>query len=120
METPQKAEKEMDIKTMEFLHNKVTQYETSLINLMGAERKQYNNETIYSKSLYNLCTNDTPNIDYNKYGKKGHILKEISETYSDNIILAGIVPIQEITKQEKEESNNRFIKYSRNVIYAFY
>ena len=85
---------------------------------MGAERKQYNNETIYSKLLYNLCTNDTSNIYYNKYGKKGHTLKDISETYSDNIILAGIVPIQEITKQEKEESN-RVIKYYRNVIYTF-
>ena len=119
METPQKAKKEMDIKTMEFVHNKDTQYETSLINLMGAERKQYNNETIYSKLLYNLCTNDTSNIDYNKYGKKGHTLKEISETYSDNIILAGIVPIQEITKQERDNNNNRFIKYYRNVIYTF-
>ena len=81
MKTPQKAKKEMDIKSMEFVHNTDTQYETSLINLMGAERKQYNNETIYSKLLYNLCTNDTSNIDCNKYGKRAYFKRNIRNIF---------------------------------------
>ena len=68
--------------------------------------------------LFNICNNNTAYINYNKYGTKGFKLSPISTIFSDNIIMAGLIPIQEIPK-DGEDVNNRFIKYYRNIIYNF-
>ena len=124
----------MDVRTLEFTHNKANLAETTLKQLMGVDKKantaqdeledekkrDYKKESVYAKLLYNLCSNDTSNINFNKYGNKGHKLFPISDLYSDNIILGCVIPVQELpTSKKGKEDGNRFIKLYRTIIYNF-
>ena len=119
MQTPklQQSEK-MDIREIQLTHNNKTKKEAKIEKILGANRKKYSVESLYSKMLFNICNNNTAYINYNKYGTKGFKLSPISTIFSDNIIMAGLIPIQEIPK-DGEDVNNRFIKYYRNIIYNF-
>ena len=119
MQTPKNQQNEkMDVRDIQLMHNNKTKKEAKIEKIIGANRKKYSVESLYSKMLFNICNNNTAYINYNKYGTKGFKLSHISTIFSDNIILAGLIPIQEIPK-DGEDVNNRFIKYYRNIIYNF-
>ena len=122
MQTPENLPIEkmaQDIREIELTHNNENKTEAQIKNILGADRKKYSKERLYNKNLQNICTNNTAYANYNKYGTKGFKLSPISTIYSDNIIVAGLIPIQEQPKEGEEESNNRFIKCYRNIIYNF-
>lgn len=115
-----------DIRDIPLQHNNDNKIEIPLKNLLGRDVKKYNPENLYTKILLNICNNDTSEINYNKYGVKGYKMEPISEIFSDNIIIAGLVPIEELPEQIEDDTittskddNNRFIKFYRNVIYNF-
>ena len=118
-----------DIKQLLLTHNNETKKEAQIKKILGMDKKKFNKESLYNKILFNICNNNTAYTNFNKYGIKGFKLTPISTIFSDNIIIAGLVPIQELPKKQEDENdneneeevdnNNRFIKYYRNIIYNF-
>ena len=132
MQTPKKLDSEKmekpDIKEILLTHNNETRKEAQIKKILGMDKKKISNESLYNKILFNICDNNSPYTNFNKYGSKGFKLTPISTIFSDNIIIAGLVPIQEIPKKQEDENDteneevkntNRFIKYYRNIIYNF-
>ena len=93
-------EEVFNIKDIPLAHfnNKQTikQYE-----LVGSQR-DVKIESLYKHILLNASNNDTAKADFNKYGKQGFRLKEVSPIFCDNILLYCVVPIQ-YTKRTNED-----------------
>ena len=93
----QDLNKVFNVKDIPIAHfnNKQTIKQAELVG----SRREVKAESLYKYILLNTCINDTANLDYNKYGKLGHKLKEISPIFCDNILLYCAIPIQ-LTKRQ--------------------
>lgn len=98
------SEEVFNIKDIPLAHfnNKQTikQYE-----LVGSKR-EVKIESLYKYILLNASNSDTAKADFNKYGKQGFKLKEVSPIFCDNILLYCVIPIQ-YTKRTNEDGGGR-------------
>ena len=90
-----------DIIKME--HNLKNVQEIELKQLIG-DRKKIKNEYIYYNLFQHMgekdSVTDTSKLDYNKYGKRGFRLTKVTDIFSDNILLACLVPEPLIKKSK--------------------
>ena len=97
-------EEVFNIKDIPLAHfnNKQTikQYE-----LVGSKR-EVKIESLYKYILLNASNSDTAKADFNKDGKKGFKLKEVSLIICDNILLYCVIPIQ-YTKRTNEDGGGK-------------
>ncbi len=86
-------------------HNNVNCVEEPLLKFVD-NRKNLKEDSIYVNILKQIIITDTSILNWNKYGQQGFKLNQIGDIFSDNILLAGLTPVQLITRDKDTNMKN--------------